>query len=413
MPDVLNSAELGDPRVVASSIERSAAELDEAASPVEYPPPFEAEDRGGPREGIGLCLSGGGYRAMLFHLGALWRLNELAYLPRINRISSVSGGSITSARLAISWNQLGWDNGVATRFVEEVVEPIHGLASRTIDRRSVLGGAVVPLVEVSDFIQRAYRKHLFGDATLQDFPREVEGFAPRFILNATNVQSGAIWRFSRPYMADWRVGRVSNPTVAVSQGVAASSAFPPVLSPCRLRLQEGAVEDSPGTELHRTPFTTRVLLTDGGVYDNLGLETVWKNYRTVLVSDGGGQMVADPKPSTGWARHSLRINSLIDNQVRSLRKRQVVGAFERGEREGTYWRMRGNIQHYRAPETLPCPWERTIELARTPTRLKALSRQLQERIVNWGYALCDAALRTYVDTRLSAPQGFPYSNTAV
>ena len=44
-----------------------------------------------PEEGIALCLSGGGYRAMLFHLGALWRLNEFGYLPKLARISSVFG----------------------------------------------------------------------------------------------------------------------------------------------------------------------------------------------------------------------------------------------------------------------------------------------------------------------------------
>ena len=48
----------------------------------------------GPGQGIALCLSGGGYRAMLFHLGTLWRLNELGYLPKLDRVSSVSGGSI-------------------------------------------------------------------------------------------------------------------------------------------------------------------------------------------------------------------------------------------------------------------------------------------------------------------------------
>jgi hypothetical protein len=45
-------------------------------------------------EGIALCLSGGGYRAMLFHLGGLWRLNELGHLPKLARVSSVSGGSV-------------------------------------------------------------------------------------------------------------------------------------------------------------------------------------------------------------------------------------------------------------------------------------------------------------------------------
>ena len=59
------------------------------------------DDPGRPQPGTALCLSGGGYRAMVFHLGALWRLNELGYLPRLDRISSVSGGSITAGVLGL------------------------------------------------------------------------------------------------------------------------------------------------------------------------------------------------------------------------------------------------------------------------------------------------------------------------
>jgi NTE family protein len=36
-----------------------------------------------------LCLSGGGYRAMVFHIGVLWRLYETGLLKNIKRISSV------------------------------------------------------------------------------------------------------------------------------------------------------------------------------------------------------------------------------------------------------------------------------------------------------------------------------------
>jgi predicted acylesterase/phospholipase RssA len=61
------------------------------------------------QEGIALCLSGGGFRAMLFHVGSLWRLNELCYLPKLVRISSVSGGSITSAVMGMNWKKLGFD----------------------------------------------------------------------------------------------------------------------------------------------------------------------------------------------------------------------------------------------------------------------------------------------------------------
>jgi len=63
--------------------------------------PFD--DARNPSGGIALCLSGGGYRAMLFHLGALWRLNEFGYLPKLARISSVSGGSLTAGVLGHRW----------------------------------------------------------------------------------------------------------------------------------------------------------------------------------------------------------------------------------------------------------------------------------------------------------------------
>src|SRR5258705_9895376 len=82
-----------------------------------------------PLEPLGLCLSGGGYRAMVFHIGSLLRLNEAGFLPRIDRISSVSGGSITAAVLGMNWSQLLFDaRGVATNFEELVVAPPCALA---------------------------------------------------------------------------------------------------------------------------------------------------------------------------------------------------------------------------------------------------------------------------------------------
>ena len=76
--------------------------------------PIPTDTEVAPRPGIALCLSGGGYRAMLFHLGALWRLNELACLPKLTRISSVSGGSITAGVLGHRWSRLAFVQNVAT-----------------------------------------------------------------------------------------------------------------------------------------------------------------------------------------------------------------------------------------------------------------------------------------------------------
>src|SRR3954451_6586817 len=101
-------------------------------------------DESKPAPGAALCLSGGGYRAMVFHLGALWRLNEAGLLKDLKRISSVSGGSITSALLGLKWKKLGFDaSGRARAFEAEVVGPIRELAGHTIDVRSVIIGALL------------------------------------------------------------------------------------------------------------------------------------------------------------------------------------------------------------------------------------------------------------------------------
>lgn len=358
-----------------------------------------------PEAGIALCLSGGGYRAMLFHAGVLWRLNELGVLSRLARISSVSGGSITAAQVALRWSGLA-------QYEKEIVAPIRALAGRTIDKRSILGGILLPGT-INDRVVAAYERHLYGGATLQDFPD-----SPRFVLNATNVQTGALWRFSKPYMRDYRVGEVRSPQVKVAQAVAASSAFPPFLSPAFLDLDPASF--TPGTlgACGVPPYTKRAVLTDGGVYDNLGLETAWKRYDTILVSDAGQKMDPDPEPREDWAFHSKRVLDLVDNQVRSLRKRQVMNGYtapagDVHKRKGTYFSIRTNIEQYPAPGRLPCPAARTTELALVDTRLAALDESLQKRLINWGYALADAALRYWVDQSLPAPAGFPYPEVKV
>jgi len=360
-----------------------------------------------PEAAVGLCLSGGGYRAMVFHLGALWRLYEAGLIKDLARISSVSGGSITAGVLALKWNRLSFDPAkVREDFVSEVVAPVRALAEETIDAEAIIIGIPFP-GRISDRIAAAYEKHLFAKATLQDIPDQ-----PRFVINATNVQSGALWRFMKPYMRDWRVGEVKSPKVRLALAVAASSAFPPVLSPAELSLDPNDFTPNSG-ELQRKPFTSKVILTDGGVYDNLGLETVWKRYKTVLVSDAGGQMQPEEEPKSDWARHSYRVLNLIDNQVRSLRKRQLIDSYKAGDREGAYWGIRTDIANYDLADALPCPFDRTTELADTPTRLKRMDDGLQERLINWGYAVCDAALRKHVAPGIAKPKGFPYPERGV
>jgi len=216
-----------------------------------------------------------------------------------------------------------------------------------------------------------------------------------------------VGNFHLPRLGKFGLPLTPDPDVGLATAVAASSAFPPVLSPLHLKVDPSRFKA--GKEpLHRPPYTTDVLLTDGGVYDNLGLETVWKRYTTIFVSDGGGQMQPEEAPAHNWVSHSIRINSVIDNQVRSLRKRQVVGSLAAGVRRGAYWGIRTNIEEYGSAAVLDCPQRKTLDLARIETRLKHLDTTTQHRVMNWGYAISDAALRRHYDPDLPRPKAFPF-----
>ncbi|MCP3958824.1 MAG: hypothetical protein GY719_13305 [bacterium] len=100
---------------------------------------------------IGLALSGGGYRASLFHLGALWRLNELGWLRKLDYITSVSGGSIVAAFLGTRWSQLNFGkDGVAGNFGDAFLEPMREMFATTIDIPTISQGLLNPFGSVRE-----------------------------------------------------------------------------------------------------------------------------------------------------------------------------------------------------------------------------------------------------------------------
>ena len=363
--------------------------------------PTDPDDE--PCDGVAVCLSGGGYRAMLFHTGVLWRLCETRWLHQVDRISSVSGGSMTAAVLATVWKKLTTHDDPRTAFGELVVDPIRGLSSSTIDRPSVITGLLSPFSRRGGQVEAEIRKRLLGEAMLADLPER-----PTFVFNATNIGSGKLVRFTRDGVADWRVGRVRSPGLHLSAAVTASAAFPPFLSPYLLDLRGATWIDDEGNDLTGPEYRDELALTDGGVYDNMGLETAWKRCRTVFVSDAGGTLSAEPDPARDWAQHMLRVTQVLDHQVRSLRKRQVIDSFVDGRRDGAYVGIRSDITHFKASNVLDAPLEATTELANIKTRLKAVPARDQERLINWGYAVADAGLRAHVDATVRPSPDYPY-----
>src|SRR5262249_9299935 len=357
---------------------------------------------------------------MLFHAGAFMRLAEFGLLEQAKRISSVSGGSIANGYLARLWMQLK-QNGFKD-FKRLYVEPILSFSRLKIDVVDALTGAL-PWSSAADEVANSYDRFLFEGKTLQDIPEE-----PRFVFCATNLQTGVLWRFSKPYAGDYLVGRISRPTLRLAQAVAASSAFPPVLSPMILKLPEGSFTNwnsDPGSlaDSQRAQLRSRIVLTDGGVYDNHGIEPIVKRYATLFVSDGGAPFAHAADIGIDWISQLRRVLDVTDNQVRALRRRDLIDRFIAGNqaadeaqlvkreahgRMGAYWGIDTDPGKLPAPDALPCNPEMTHKLAQVGTRLSDLGEQTSKQLVNWGYAVCDRSIRTNYRNAPKADLAWPY-----
>jgi len=260
-----------------------------------------------------------------------------------------------------------------------------------------------------------YDRALFDGATLQDLPSDSEG--PRFIICAANLTTGSLWRFSRPYMADWRVGRVLNPDFSLARAVAASSAFPPALSPMRLNLKRYKLTQWPEPQDHteiRAPLPafvrSRAVLTDGGTYDNHGLEPV-ATWPALLVSDGGAPHAAESSGYWNWYTQARRVLDVEDNQVRALRRRRLIERFQNDRAtelgKGAYWSIGTNPDLYARQGGLACRAEAVTVLAQVDTRLADFGDVIRNALVNWGYAICDKSVRGWFRPDLPAATDWP------
>jgi NTE family protein len=339
-------------------------------------------------DGIGPCLSGGGFRAMLFHLGSLIRLNEVGLLNRLDRVASVSGGSLTAGILAAAWSELKFDeNGVATNLYETVSVPLLRLARWRIDVPAVLLG-LLPFLHAANIAARAYEWAVFGKKTLRNLPER-----PRFVFTSTSLQTGVLWRFARDYAAEWRVGEWPNPDLRLSLAVAASASFPPFMSPTRIKPPNDVFRQSEGNDLFNRDYTSTLILTDGGVYDNLGLEPVWKRYRTILVSDGGLVTAAAPKPATNWYSQFRRVLDISLQQGINTRVRILRGLDATGQRKVVHWGIGIPVAYYGVGNPLSFESQSTQHAAHVATRLTRFPAGVQNLVIKADYAHTDAALR--------------------
>jgi len=186
----------------------------------------------------------------------------------------------------------------------------------------------------------------------------------------------------------------------VGRAVAASACFPPLFGPMRLRLDPAALKGgSAPRDARREECLSDFRLTDGGDYDNMGLEPVWKSHAAVLVSDAGGLFTQQGDRGLLW--RIPRYQGIQERQARALRKRWLIASFGAGTLQGTYWGVGGASVHYdpAAPGYSEALSREVIAEIRTD--LDAFSDAEAAVLENHGYLLADAALKRHVPALLA------------
>jgi len=282
---------------------------------------------------IGLALSGGGFRATLYHLGLVRFLRDADILPKVTDITAVSGGSIIAAHLALNWGRY---TGSAREFESAAAELLSfvrlDVRNRILRRyplgfllrgpRRLFGWSNRKLTRVG-LLEYHYEKYLFGDTSLFQLPEH-----PRLHILATNLSEGrlcsfnreGLWMIRREAEHAFRVERTHLSLATVPMAVAASSAFPGFFPPSELTSADVAAKSG---EFNRQAYT------DGGVFDNLGVrmfrflaqsfsgdEHPWDG---VLVSDVGKpfQVQSDARAG-GLIRTAMRATDILMDRVWQL-----------------------------------------------------------------------------------------------
>jgi predicted acylesterase/phospholipase RssA len=228
-----------------------------------------------PTNKIGLALSGGGFRASLYHLGLVRFLRDAGLLPRVTHITSVSGGSILGAHLVLNWDRYNGSAGEFDAAASEFLAFVQMDVRNRIIRRFPLAypfraprwllGLSNRTLTRTGWLEYHYAKYLLGDRSLFQLPER-----PQLHILATNLSEGCLCSFNRNGLLmmrrvagrTFRIDHIHVGLATVPMAVTASSAFPGFFPPFVLT---GAEVGADGGEFGRQAYT------DGGVFDNLGV----------------------------------------------------------------------------------------------------------------------------------------------
>ncbi len=368
-------------------------------------------------------------RAAAFHLGVLHRLADENLFDRISHLSTVSGGSLAVAAL-IANAGMRWPN--SSEYKTDTYPSLRRLFTTT-DLFSLKAIGFSGLLRFNLGLLRDRAKvlaELLSDrwgvvGNLQDLPD-----SPVWWINTTCLETGKNWRFSKREMGDWKFGRHFSPPFRIAEASAASAAIPYVIGALTLTMPEaGWYETDPATRqpVGKLEVPARMVrLWDGGAYENLGLEALFKpgqslsNCDFLLCSDASGplspQGTSPIRGLLGGHLVSPRLFDVASDQIRALRSRMFVRDIERGTIRGALIRMGNSVRDVDIKAGL-CRDQQAYDAFQTdqetaralshPTDLRALPEELFDCIARHGYEVADATLTTY--SKAEFPQSHVWS----
>jgi NTE family protein len=324
-------------------------------------------------------------------------------LGRVDTLAAVSGGCLLAAWLASRVLDRFGAGGMpaGARFADfeaEVAAPFRGFTRSDLRTRPLARGLlpwnwVRPAARVRA-LAAAIEQRLVA-LRLGELPAR-----PRLVLCATDLVFGVNWVFEKERMGDWRAGYLAPPPAEwpLARAVAASCCFPPLFAPLPLGLPADRFRGGAYAGSDRAALRERIALTDGGVYDNLGLEPVWKDHAVLLVSDGGGRL--DFAWTANPLRRLARYSAVLQSQALALRKRWLISNFAAGVLDGAYWGVGSAVSRFGLPAGgLREGYSKRLALetiAAIRTDLDGFTAAEAAVLENHGYLLADAALRRHL-----------------
>lgn len=298
---------------------------------------------------IALALSGGGIRAMAFHLGVLKYLAERGLLERISKLSSVSGGSLLVG-LILHHHGMRWPSSS-----EFLVDTYPNLRAR-LCKDNLLIGACRAFLHPCNWRFLISRANLLAKAieTVWGISEEVSDLPsfPEVSLNGTTAENGKRFRFKNDSMGDYTLGYAKPQGFRLADALAMSAAVPGIIGPLAVdasafnwerRISYGAPVES----LQPVPADfAKLHLYDGGVYDNLGLEPLFDcasqeakegaSGHFILVSDAGAVLTNGFDLAPYSLMRFKRVSDIQGEQIRSLRVRSFWKFILRAPHHGAY-----------------------------------------------------------------------------